>query len=95
VLPQEVAETQKRIKFIVHRMQGAIANHEFEKARFYSDEDNKERENLRLLREKYKLNETAVPTVTRDHIENVVSRWTGASIASIRQVLANSKKPRL
>jgi ATP-dependent Clp protease ATP-binding subunit ClpC len=93
-LPQEVADLQKRIKFVVHRMQGAIANHEFEKARFYSDEDHKERENLRLLREKYKLNETAVPTVTRDHIENVVSRWTGASIASIRQALAKSKKPR-
>jgi len=26
---------QKRIKFIVHRMENAIANHEFEKARFY------------------------------------------------------------
>ena len=36
-LPEELTEVQKRIKFIVHRMENAIANHEFEKARFYSD----------------------------------------------------------
>jgi len=35
-LPEEITEVQKRIKFIVHRMDSAIANHEFEKARFYS-----------------------------------------------------------
>jgi ATP-dependent Clp protease ATP-binding subunit ClpC len=93
-LPQEVAELRKRVKFIVHRMEGAVANHELEKASFYSDEERKERENLRLLREKYKLDETVTSTVTREHIENVVSRWTGATIASIRQALANSKKPR-
>src|SRR2546421_1841818 len=54
-LPEELADIQKRIKFIVHRMENAIANHEFEKARFYSDEERKERENLRALREKYHL----------------------------------------
>ena len=31
----------------MHRMENAIANHEFEKARFYSDEERKERENMR------------------------------------------------
>jgi ATP-dependent Clp protease ATP-binding subunit ClpC len=92
--PQEVAELQKRIKFIVHRMEGAIANHELEKASFYSNEERKERENLRLLRDKYKLDETVISSVTREHIENVVSRWTGATVASIRQALANSKKLR-
>jgi len=35
----------------------AIFNHEFEKARFYSDQESRERENLRLLREKYKIDE--------------------------------------
>src|SRR6266536_329555 len=46
-LPSDLADIQKRIKFIVHRMENAIANHEFEKARFYSDEERKERENMR------------------------------------------------
>ena len=76
-LPEEITEVQKRIKFIVHRMENAIANHEFEKARFYSDEERKERENLRVLREKYHLDESSTGVVTREDIEDVVSRWTG------------------
>ncbi|MFY9661116.1 MAG: ATP-dependent Clp protease ATP-binding subunit, partial [Terriglobales bacterium] len=74
-----------RIKFIVHRMENAIANHEFEKARFYSDEERKERENLRALREKYHLDESSVGVVGREDIEDVVSRWTGVPITSIKE----------
>jgi hypothetical protein len=50
-LPAAMVELQKRVDFIVQRMENAIANHEFEKARFYSDEERKERETLRTLRE--------------------------------------------
>ncbi len=78
-LPEEITEVQKRIKFIVHRMDSAIANHEFEKARFYSDEERKERENLRALRDKYHLDDSAAGIVGREDIEDVVSRWTGRS----------------
>jgi ATP-dependent Clp protease ATP-binding subunit ClpC len=84
-LPPEVAEIQKRIKFIVHRMENAIANHEFEKARFYSDEERRERENLRQLREKYNLDDTSAGVVTKDDIEDVVARWTGVPMTAIRE----------
>ena len=84
-MPDEIAEVHKRIKFIVHRMENAIANHEFEKARFYSDEERKERENLRVLREKYNLDESAAAAVTKDDIEDVVVRWTGVPITSIKE----------
>jgi len=84
-LPEEMIDVQKRIKFVVHRMENAIASHEFEKARFYSDEERKERENLRLLREKYHIDETAMGAVTRDDIEEVVSRWTGVPVSSIKE----------
>ena len=84
-LPEEITEVQKRIKFIVHRMENAIANHEFEKARFYSDEERKERDNLRVLREKYHLDESATGVVTREDIEDVVSRWTGVPVTSIKE----------
>jgi ATP-dependent Clp protease ATP-binding subunit ClpC len=84
-LPGEVADIQKRIKFIVHRMENAIANHEFEKARFYSDEERKERENLRMLREKYNLDDTSTGIVTKDDIEDVVARWTGVPMTAIRE----------
>ena len=84
-LPPEISEIQKRIKFIVHRMESAIANHEFEKARFYSDEERKERENLRQMREKYNLDESNAGVVTKDDIEDVVARWTGVPMTSIRE----------
>src|SRR5881275_2281316 len=84
-LPDDITEVQKRIKFIVHRMENAIANHEFEKARFYSDEERKERENLRALREKYHLDESSAGVVGKEDIEDVVSRWTGVPITSIKE----------
>jgi ATP-dependent Clp protease ATP-binding subunit ClpC len=84
-LPEEITEVQKRIKFIVHRMDSAIANHEFEKARFYSDEERKERETLRGLRDKYHLDDSAAGIVGREDIEDVVSRWTGVPVNSIKE----------
>src|SRR5687768_11263279 len=84
-LPADLADIQKRIKFIVHRMENAIANHEFEKARFYSDEERKERENMRQLREKYNLDDTSTGCVTKDDIEDVVARWTGVPMTAIKE----------
>src|ERR1019366_3884485 len=84
-LPEELTEVQKRIKFIVHRMENAIANHEFEKARFYSDEERKERENMRQLREKYNLDDSSTGIVTKDDIEDVVARWTGVPMTAIKE----------
>src|SRR5438270_13947558 len=84
-LPSDVADIQKRIKFIVHRMENAIANHEFEKAGFYSDEERKERENLRVRREKYNLDDTSTGVVGKDDIEEVVARWTGVPMTSIKE----------
>jgi ATP-dependent Clp protease ATP-binding subunit ClpC len=66
-------------------MENAIANHEFEKARFYSDEERKERENLRLLREKYNLDESSIGVVTKEDIEEVVARWTGVPMTAIKE----------
>src|SRR6202158_2355464 len=84
-LPSDLADIQKRIKFIVHRMENAIANHEFEKARFYSDEERKERENMRQLREKYNLDDSSTGVVTKEDIEDVVARWTGVPMTAIKE----------
>jgi Uma2 family endonuclease len=54
---EKLAQIQKRIDFIGEAMEFAIANHEYDKARFYSDEERKERENLRRLCEQYHLEE--------------------------------------
>ena len=48
-LSEDVNESLARIMFIVHRLEFANANGENVKARFYENEERKERENLRLL----------------------------------------------
>src|SRR5262249_48648463 len=56
--PTEKAQhIQKRIYFIEKERERAIAHNEFEKARYYSDEERKERENLQSLREQLNLEE--------------------------------------
>jgi hypothetical protein len=54
-LPDAVIEAQERLRFVIARMVHAISNREFEKVRFYSNEERKERENLRLLLEEFKI----------------------------------------
>jgi ATP-dependent Clp protease ATP-binding subunit ClpC len=76
-LPEEVVEVQKRIRFIVQRMEASIANHEFEKARFYSQEERKECDNLKQVREKYKLDDTPALNVRRQEIEKAVNKLVG------------------
>jgi len=79
-LPDDIRDVQKRIKFIQHRMESALTNHEFEKARFYSDEERKEREKLRRLREKYNIGETpSILHVTNIDIDEVGGSWAGTA----------------
>jgi ATP-dependent Clp protease ATP-binding subunit ClpC len=74
-LPAEIADAQKGLKSLSSRLETAIANHEFEKARFYSDEERKQRENLRVLREKYHLDDSSSAVVGLDDLKEVVARW--------------------
>jgi hypothetical protein len=54
---EKLARIQSRIEFIMERMERAIGAHEFERARFYSDEEHKERGNLRRTCEQFNLEE--------------------------------------
>ena len=80
-LPDEIMECEKRIKLIVHRMENAIANHEFEKARFYSEEERKERKTLDELRQKYNVQDPQASMVTREHVEEVLAALDGNAIS--------------
>jgi ATP-dependent Clp protease ATP-binding subunit ClpA len=54
---EKLARIHRRIDCILREMERAIANHEFEQARSLSEEERKERENARLLREQYSIEE--------------------------------------
>jgi ATP-dependent Clp protease ATP-binding subunit ClpC len=88
-LPDEIRTLQKTIRFIIQKMQAAIANHEFEKARFYSEEERKEREKLKLELEKFGVPTSAAKIVSREQIETTLSRMTGLSLATIEKLRRN------
>jgi post-segregation antitoxin (ccd killing protein) len=52
-VPQELLEAQQRVDANVAAMVQAIANHQFERARFLSNQEREARANLTSLREKY------------------------------------------
>lgn len=86
-LPEPVLEIRKQIKFIKQRMENAIANHEFEKARFYSDEERKHQAALSELEKEHNLQHAQTGTVTEENIAEALSRWTGMTVVSIREGL--------
>ena len=94
VLPEEVKEARKRLKFIASRHENAVDNHEFEKARFYFDEERTQREALAQLHAKHNISERQV--VVREDIEEALARWTGMPIEAVREISghAGSQKPK-
>jgi ATP-dependent Clp protease ATP-binding subunit ClpC len=89
VLPDEVIEARKRLKFISVRHENAVENHEFEKARFYSDEERTQREALAQLHLKHNIAERQV--VAKEDIERALARWTGMPIEAVREVASHSE----
>lgn len=75
VQPEELFEANKRLALIAHRLASSIDNHEFEKARFYQDEERKERENLAALRERFELDAAPELTVGREDVEHIIAKW--------------------
>jgi ATP-dependent Clp protease ATP-binding subunit ClpC len=73
--PGEIADVKKTLAFILERIESAIANHEFEKAKYYAEEQRKESENLRALMEKYGLNDAPALTVGREDLEQIIVKW--------------------
>jgi ATP-dependent Clp protease ATP-binding subunit ClpC len=88
-LPEVVAEAKKRLTFISRRHEAAVTNHEFEKARFYWDEERQQREALAQLQQKHNIPDKHV--VTREHIEEALARWTGMTVDAVRQAASASE----
>jgi len=74
-VPDELRRCRARVKSIVSQMDKAIENHEFEKARKYSDEERNERQKLAELEKKFGAESPAAPVVTRADVEQVIAKW--------------------
>jgi ATP-dependent Clp protease ATP-binding subunit ClpC len=84
-IPEEMANTQRRIRVIDNRVENAISEQEFEKAARYRFEEDMEQENLQVIRERWKLKTTSAAKVTREDIEEVIAKWTGIPMSSLHE----------
>jgi len=85
--PDEIVECRKRLRSFAKQEEAALASHEFEKAGPYAENARQEREKLRLLREKYRLDDSLPRVVTKADIEELVSERTGLLVEDVRQRL--------
>ena len=81
----EFADLRKQIRVIADHMDSAIENKDFERAALYRDEEIAQRESLQFIRERWELKNFERPRVERRDIDEVVSRWTGIPLASIKE----------
>ncbi len=84
-VPEELINIQRRIRIIDGRIESAISAQEFEKAARYRLEEDLEQENLQVIKERWRLKSTTPLKVTREDIEEVISKWTGIPVSSIHE----------
>jgi ATP-dependent Clp protease ATP-binding subunit ClpC len=84
-VPDEMVNLQRRIRVIDGRIESAISAQEFEKAARYRLEEDREQENLQVVRERWKLKMPSPLKVTREDIEEVIAKWTGIPMLSIQE----------
>ena len=85
--PAQLQEIEARLQSIAEQVDAAINEKEFEKAAYYRDQEQQERERLETLRARLanEENEAEPPMVSKDDVERVVSNWTGIPISSIQE----------
>ena len=85
VQPDEVNRLQKRIKVIVRQLDQAVSSKDFDQAVHLKDEEQRQRENLNLVREQWKMRSRVPPKVSAHEVEEVISRWTGIPVTSLQE----------
>jgi ATP-dependent Clp protease ATP-binding subunit ClpC len=84
--PREIVEIRKRLKVVLREMDHAIANHEFMKAREWSDIERTERQNLQHLLDEWKQTAKSNIVQPEDIVETVAAR-AKVPVAAVMRVL--------
>jgi len=89
--PREDVEIRQSIRQIVQRMERAIANHEFDKAREFSEQEKLEREKLRLLQAERKPAAQPESTITVSDLEEAIAERAGVPVSAVQEILRQKK----
>ena len=90
-VPPDTLEIQKRLLFLVKRKDAAIENHEFEKARFYADEERKKRTTLDAMLNEYRKTSPEAHDITANDVIEVIARSINSTVEEVRK--ATARKP--
>ena len=83
---EEFGEVNKSITVAVEQMENATAQKDYERAKFFREQEVLARENLEFIREKFDVkNGGDKVAVSKQDIDEVVSKWAGVPLASINQ----------
>jgi ATP-dependent Clp protease ATP-binding subunit ClpC len=85
VVPDEMINIQRKIRFIDGRIESAMSAQDFEKAARYKLEEEMEQEHLQVIKERWKIRTSVPLAVTRADIEEVIAKWTGIPMSSIHE----------
>ena len=85
VLPEGVNDLQRKLKVIVRQMDDAISAKQFDRAAKLKDRELVQRENLHVIKERWKVKNRTPPQVKKEHVEHVISRWTGIPVTSLQE----------
>ena len=77
--------SEKKIKVIVREIDDAISAKAFDRAIRLKDQELMERENLQVIKERWKLEHRTPSPVEQEHVEQVISRWTGIPVMSLQE----------
>ncbi len=84
--PREAVEVRKQIRLAVRQMENAIANHEFDKARLFSDQERTLRQNLERLTAESKQSPASNTLTPEDIVESLAAR-IGAPVSMVNNML--------
>ena len=84
-MPDEILESQRRLRRHTANFERATAERNYEQAKIFKQREQEEMDRLAYLRELHNLADAPVPPVTRDDIEEVISRWTGIPLTSLKE----------
>ncbi|UCF38011.1 MAG: ATP-dependent Clp protease ATP-binding subunit [Acidobacteriota bacterium] len=84
-VPDAISQVQNQIKSLTREIDRAIEEKDFERAALLKEEEQAGREKLEVETEQWALSREGIPFVEKEHIEDVISRWTGIPVESLQE----------
>jgi ATP-dependent Clp protease ATP-binding subunit ClpC len=84
-LPAEILDSQRKLRRHTANFERAQQERDFERAKIFKQKEQEELDRLTTLRQSHNLVVEHFPIVSRDDVEEVISRWTGIPVTSLKE----------